>query len=203
MDLAWCLVCEKKLLSEASLYCSPGCQLLDFQLVSPTLGTLPSPLSPLWTGSGLSKGMLSSPVSCLSHTPADPLPNLTRIYEIDPAKPGKSERPTSTEVISPPMSPRLLDPSATAVTPSSITVTTRPLAHSDPTRPNQRHLSTSSSSPSLSSPPLKFQSQSQSANNHHHRHQSLNQGTTNGHIYFPLLLRRRSSATVQTMWVHG
>ena len=33
MDLAWCLVCEKKLSSEHSLYCSHGCQLLDFQMI--------------------------------------------------------------------------------------------------------------------------------------------------------------------------
>lgn len=40
MDLAWCLVCEKKLVSESSLYCSSQCQLVDFQLP-------PTPLAPI------------------------------------------------------------------------------------------------------------------------------------------------------------
>lgn len=31
MDLAWCLVCEKKLQSDENLYCSEQCQMVDFQ----------------------------------------------------------------------------------------------------------------------------------------------------------------------------
>ncbi len=59
MDLAWCLVCEKKIFDNQSLYCSSHCQLLDFQLP----GVLPA-------------SELKSPQELSS-----PLPNF---YEIKP-----------------------------------------------------------------------------------------------------------------------
>lgn len=89
MDLAWCLVCEKKLLSEASLYCSAGCQLLDFQLTTTSTQSSVMETRPLNSSSktpqiltlnnnnNMALSMVGSPPS-LGSTSG------TRIYEIDP-----------------------------------------------------------------------------------------------------------------------